>query len=187
MSDVVLVTEGDGNRQFLQTLLRAVTAERNVEVVAAKGWSSADALARSYLMASDARVALIVDADSNDDEAVRQRQRFLERSLGAIGPPDRWVVIVLRPHLEGEILSNPRVFEMVAGRPLTQADQMQAKLEPKRLLIFAYGANGLTAALPDHVLRYLAQMPPFSRLVQFVGERPPVQRMPRKHKAEATV
>jgi hypothetical protein len=134
MNRFTVVTEGKHDVALLKTLLNITDDNTNVKFVAAGGWSSADSLARSYLIHGDTNVALVVDADTTDPSQVEDRKRFLHMSLGEISSSAMWKVFVIDPEIERLLFEDHDVVEALVGRPISDTDFVSASFEPKAVL-----------------------------------------------------
>ncbi|MDQ2730889.1 MAG: hypothetical protein M3Y56_04455, partial [Armatimonadota bacterium] len=129
-----VVTEGLHDVALLQAILNISSEDPKIKFVAAGGWSSADSLARSYLVSGGTKVVLVVDADSSDTNQVEARRNFLKGSLGEIASPTMWTVVVIAPEIEALLFQDRKVIEAIAGRPVSDTEFVTGSFEPKRVL-----------------------------------------------------
>src|SRR5258708_32327690 len=109
MRHSTIVTEGEQDRLLLQALLNIEADDPDIRVMAAGGWSSADSLARSFLVRGEDNVALVVDADTTDPDLVEERKRFLLRSLGSLSSSADWRIFVIAPEIEALLFRDRNV------------------------------------------------------------------------------
>ncbi len=129
----VVVTEGESDILLLKSLLGKTDA--STEFVKSGGWSAADSLSRSYLIDGRHDVVLVVDADSYDPTAIRERKRFLEYSLSSVALRTRWEVIVVAPEIEVLLFKDRLLLEQLVKQPVSQAVFEQGKFEPNKILM----------------------------------------------------
>ena len=131
MSQFTVVTEGKQDVALLKAFLDVTDDNTNVRFVAAGGWSSADALARSFLAHGDTHVALVVDADTTDPNLVEDRKRFLHRSLSEIPSSAMlWKVFVIEPEIEKLLFEDRSVVEALVGT-ISDTEFISASFEPR--------------------------------------------------------
>jgi hypothetical protein len=147
MKPCTVITEGPADAALLEAVLALDPNVADVRVVAAGGWSSADSLARSMLIHGREDVALVVDADSTDPVVVNERQRFLEGSLREVVPTAEWRVFVIAPEVEALLFEDPAVAETVAGRPLSEAELVRGRFQPREVLRQLLNGHSLTEAM----------------------------------------
>jgi hypothetical protein len=171
MSRDVVVTEGKFDLELIN-LLAGPGLPADTVVVQAGGYSAADSLARSILVDSKSRVALVVDADAIDRSQVEQRRRVLEHSLGQAGTRDRWQVTMFTPTIEAVLFRNRSVIEAAVGHPVSDADMIRGEYEPKRILksLLPDYPNGslLIKRLDSTDLTALRNQPEIREIVQFL-------------------
>ena len=129
----ILITEDELDAKLMEALLSSKSL-KNVKCISAGGWSSADSLARSYLTDRDTRVAIIVDADSLDENTAEERKRFLKRSLGQIAESDRWRVVVIKPEVEALLFEDQEIIKGLIGTRPSANDFTRGSFEPKEAL-----------------------------------------------------
>ncbi len=103
-------------------------------------------------------VALVLDAETVDAEAIDQRRRSMERRLGRL-TPEPWTITLAVPNIESWALADPEI------RALFESDE-------------AFGSNRLRSAtrLADFVRQHAIdraevgrQHPEFARLLEYLG------------------
>jgi len=129
----VVVTEGENDIFLLKALVGEAGA--TTEFVKAGGWSGADSLARSYLVDGQHDVALVVDANSHDEDRVEERRRFLTHSLEAVALRTRWQVFVIAPEIEGLLFKDRLLLEQLLGQPISESTFREGQFEPKKVLM----------------------------------------------------
>lgn len=131
----LIITEGGLDQVLLDGILRAEPRLRGrYATVAAGGESSAISLARSYLATSDARVALIADADTRDPDEVPRKQSALAGTLGAVATADRYLVLLAVPAIEILLFADRELAECLFDRKMADAEWADAQTNPKLAL-----------------------------------------------------
>jgi hypothetical protein len=183
MSKFKIVTEGLQDVVFLEILLNISSNDPNVELVAAGGWSSAESLARSFLVRTGSNVALVVDADTTDPNLIEDRKRFLSRSLGEISSPSAWKVVVIAPEIEVLLFEDRKVIEELVGHPISDTDYTSGLYEPRAVLRRIFKNKPLAevyrSRLPKVDLDRIREIPSIRELQSFmkgVGARPTSRR-----------
>jgi hypothetical protein len=135
-----VITEGATDIAVLKAVLwRSLSAAKGSVTVAfeaARGWSAAESLARSFLAIDREPVALVIDADSTSPKQIEERRAVTEGLLGLYAQSSRWVVILMVPMVEALFFRDP-VFLADVLRLKTKVSPAilrQAKFEPKAAL-----------------------------------------------------
>lgn len=166
----VVVTEGESDILLLKALIGE--ASDTAKFVKAGGWSSADSLARSYLVDGQHDVVLVVDADSYDLSMVEERRRFLNFSLASVALRTHWQVIVIAPEIEALLFEERHLLEQIVGKPVSESSFQQGKFEPKKVLMRLISGQSLTQfyqeRLPKFDLTLLQNQPEIERLRTFL-------------------
>jgi hypothetical protein len=132
MRKSVVITVGESDCVLLQNLLRETGNE--TRFIAAGGWSSADSLARSVLADGYYDVALVVDADTNDEFLASERKRFLQDSLTQIGSSSKWKVFVVIPDIDVLLFSHKNILEAVVGTTVSETYWLEGKYNTRKVL-----------------------------------------------------
>lgn len=91
-----IVTEGQLDQNVIETILQSQPGLRGKYKVYSAG-ASATSLARTLLATSDDRVVLIADSDSIDPDRISEKKGELAELLGAVGAPERYVILLQVP------------------------------------------------------------------------------------------
>lgn len=131
----VIVTEGKSDQTLLEWILKTDPRLRGrYMIVVGGGESTAASLARSYLATSEARVALIADANTSDLDEVPKKHWFLSEALGAVAASDRYVVLLAVPAVEGLLFADRKLAESLFDRKLSLEEWAEAQKDPKLML-----------------------------------------------------
>jgi len=139
MSRAYVVVEGATDADILRRVLPRDLVE-DVEFVVANGRSAAMSLARSILVVKRAPVALVVDADTNDEVAVKEQLDLLRyyMSYGAGAAP--FEVLAAVPEIDAVLFQDRSLIERITGRKSSDLEWQMARRHPK---------EWLTAVMPD--------------------------------------
>jgi hypothetical protein len=171
----IIVTEGPTDQTIIEQLLRPEfePGGGDYQIAVAGGRSAADSLARSYLMVRPDPVALFVDADTSDPDAVEERRLFLNESLGQVATSDRFRVILAVPEVEALLFSDRPLLEAMAGQEVGEGLWTEGKFRPRevlRSLIQHDLRNVLMQPLPQHDLTEARKDEAAVQLRSFVAE-----------------
>ncbi|MGY2047325.1 hypothetical protein [Methylobacterium sp. JK268] len=98
-----VITEGAAEAAILRAFL-AELGVGGVQVVEAGGKSSAISLGTSLALKDQARVAVIVDADTTDDGRIRKQQMIFRDLVPPRAGEDRCRLFLAVPTVEGQLL-----------------------------------------------------------------------------------
>lgn len=175
----VIITEGRADQLLLERLLESLELPKQLyQVVAAGGRSSAESLARTYLADSDYSVALVLDADTNDEERVREQELILDESLRSVGPSRPFLVLLAKPEIAVCLFEDRTTAEDLFGKALADEQWTRAQFQPYRVAReLVSGPNGTPCGAAEWVqclnssaLARAARSPLITRLRDFVLE-----------------
>jgi hypothetical protein len=130
--NVYVVPEQERHMILLQHLLEPVLSE-DVAFRAGGNWSSADSLARSFLIVKQKPVAIVVGVQENEEGDVR----FLKRSLGQVSGDIPFHICLIAPEIESILFTDETVIRGLIGRSLKPKEKALAVTEPYRALVHA--------------------------------------------------
>lgn len=143
---VYVVTEGPSDADLVEFLLEPEIHERQsaddregierVRVVPGGGQSGAISLGRSLLALKRQPVALLVDADTNDEERIEEFRDFLIRELRITAGDTPFRVLIAVPVIESILFQSPSTTEWIReqlGEPVSAEYLLEAKYDPKKL------------------------------------------------------
>lgn len=175
----VIITEGRTDQLLLERLLESLALpKQQYQVMAAAGQSSAESLARTYLADSDFPVALVLDADTTEEERVREQELILNESLRSVGPSRPFLVLLAKPEVAECLFEDRATAEALFGKALTDEQWTRAQFQPYRVAReLVYGPNvktwspsELIQSLNASALARVAQSPLIARLRDFIIE-----------------
>ena len=169
MKKTFIITEGESDRLLLARLL---WLPYGMTIVSAGGRSSADALARSYLVNGDNNVAFVLDADTLDHNQVEERRQFYHQSLKQVALRSKWRVVMMVPEIEALFFRKPSVLESLVGRTITEEEVIQGRFNPKQTFARLFGGLGIIriykTVLTNPAIEQLREQPEIQELQQFL-------------------
>lgn len=131
-----VVTNDSG---YAQVLKRCLPEELTSDIYFAEGgeWSSAMSLAGTILAVKAKPVALVVDADSDDEEAIEERRAFTKSFLwrSSVGVP--FEVFLAVPEFEAVLFQSRSLIGRLAGRDVSDVEFETGRIRPKKWLAAA--------------------------------------------------
>lgn len=134
MIQAYVVTEGKTDVELLKRVL-PVRIVQATEFVPGHGMDSARSLARSILASKRLPVALVVDADTDDERAVREREGFLDYYLRQAAAGIQFRVFTAIPEIEAVFFEDQSFVEEITRQSFSPADWELAKRHPKEFLL----------------------------------------------------
>jgi hypothetical protein len=173
MMRAYVVTEGQVDAEILKGLLPE-NIVKDTEFVVGSGRYSAQSLARSVLAVRQLPVALVVDADTEDETMIQEQSDFLQESLRQASPGVRFQVFLAVPTIEILLFQDQSLLEELTGRKFSDQEWQIAKLKPKKFLTDLLDTSPLTLTelldnLTDEALGTLRKYPPVSTLAEFLA------------------
>ena len=129
-----VLTEANFDGMLLATLLADEQKRDGIEIGVVSGLSAGYSFARTMLAVKRIPVAVVIDADSPEQEVAWERQRSVEEVLGdaASGVPFR--VIVAVPELAILFFERPQLLKKVYGKSVTSLVTEIGQVSPRRAL-----------------------------------------------------
>jgi hypothetical protein len=169
-----IIVEGPADKLLVERILNASTGRPSLaEVFSAGGQSSAESLARTILVVKRLPVALVIDADTSNPGAVKEKRAFHETSLRSVAGKIPWHVTLMVPELEVVFFKDPQLAQSLLG-PLPPLLIQLGQKAPKETLesILKQRSRTYQQFLKEDVsqeaLLRLAAMDEFLRLREFV-------------------
>lgn len=133
MTRAYVITEGKTDIDILKKLLPQ-SSIANVEFMSGSGSYAAQSLARTILSVRGHPVALVLDADTMDDQAVQEKRAFLYQILHPTQASVAFEVFIAVPQIESIFFYDKSVFERIVGHISSDAEWMLAQAQPKKYL-----------------------------------------------------
>lgn len=173
MPRAYIVTEGDVDAKILRRVLPRNLIDQ-VKFVVAGGRSRAESLARSLLVSKYLPVALVVDANTADQQSINEQLDFLRDYLdyGSAGPEaPPFSAFLAVPEIEAILLEDKSLVEHVASQTFSDREWELGKYQPKQLLSYVLpnqpdGVEQILAGATEENLERLRGHP----LVRDLGE-----------------
>ncbi len=178
MTLAYLVTEGKSDVEILKKLLPEQIV-RDTQLVVAGSRYSAQSLAGTILAVKLLPVALVIDADTEDEVAIREKTELLHYLLRQASPGIPFEVFTAVPELEAVFLHDRFVLEKITEIRLNDLEWQVAKHHPKEFLIENLGQEPLffekiLRNLDDEMIHILQQHPLIKGITEFLGSIVPL-------------
>ena len=173
MTQAYLVTEGKSDLKILKRLLSKEIVEHTV-MEAGSGRYSAQALASTILAVKQRPVALVVDADTEDESTIREQEGFSRDLLRRSSAGVPFEVFTAVPYTEAIFFHDRSVFEQIIARKLEDREWDLARRQPRRSLAAVLGdrpiaIERLLDGLTEEIIGPLQQHPLISGISQFLS------------------
>jgi len=136
------------------------------------GSYAAMSMAATLLPVRKLPVALVLDADTENKSAIREREDFLRSFLRAAAGDVPFEVFLAVPTIEAILFQDRTLVEQFTHRELSDQEWAQARYDPKQVLAVATDHRPLRAViagLSEERARVLRQRDPLlSRLTDFL-------------------
>jgi hypothetical protein len=174
----LVITEGKLDQVLLKNILDADPPKHSFEVLAAGAASTAVSLARSYLATGDTRTALVLDAETTDQEQLPAKHALVADLLAGIASPDRFLVLLMVPAIESVLFTDRGEAGELFGKELNDEEWTEAKYEPKLTLgrmiqgtpTRIINLSKFERLLQEHDLKPFARSQPMRRLLSFISD-----------------
>jgi hypothetical protein len=133
MTRAYVVTEGKTDTDILKKLLPQ-SSTVDMEFVSGSGSYAAQSLARTILSVRGRPVALVLDADTMDDQAVQEKRAFLCQMLHTTQTSAAFEAFIAIPQIESILFYDKSVFERIIGHASSEAEWRLAQAQPRKYL-----------------------------------------------------
>jgi hypothetical protein len=188
-----VVTENEFDKELLESILarRFGKQAREIRILATNGKIDARSAAPSLISSKMIPTALIVDADTIDEELTEEQRGDIEYDFKTRAPKHMWLVVLAQPEVEAVFFSDPAMLERIIGRKVSELEIARAALCPRAALQkllpkprSGHGAKHLVKKLSDSDFEKLLASDTFRPLIEFLhrqlsAKEPP----PRIHRA----
>jgi hypothetical protein len=170
MKPAYVITEGETEVKILQKLLPQ-SMEKNIQFVAGSR-DSVDSLSNSILGSKRVPVAIIVDANTDDELLIYEHQDFLHYSLNQVAGRVPFKILFAVPAIETIFFQDQALLEKRVNHKFTPLEWEFAQYHPKKSLTYFLGDNPLSVLLTnltDQAIAVWQQHPFITELVEFLS------------------
>jgi hypothetical protein len=133
MKQVYIFVEGPTDADFLRRILEPEEL-KDAEIVPSGGSSGIPSLARSVLVRRKKPIAVVMDADSNDPEVIKERQEDTEELIRAADASIPVKVVTAVPEIEAWLFAAPEAIARAVGGSVPSEFLYLGKRDPKGFL-----------------------------------------------------
>jgi hypothetical protein len=167
-----LITEGRLNSEILKMLLPKDLIQ-SVEFVPASSSYSVQSLARSILATRRAPVAVVLDAETDDEQKIREQKEFYEQTLNQVSTRTMFGVFIAKPDLPSILLKYPRFVDWLehhrSSRSNTDSNRQQKLLEEIKKVFDPQEEGSALLSLDHRTLEQLRKNLLLRSLTKFLG------------------
>jgi hypothetical protein len=170
MKKAYVVTDSKTELEILKKLLPE-PIKKNIEFVVVAS-SSASSVSSSILMAKRLPVVLVIDAHTDDESMISERQDTLQYLLRQTAAYVPFKVLFAVPTIETIFFQDKSLLEQIINHKFTEIEWELAKYHPKKSLTYFLGENPLSKIvnnLTDKTIKVLQKHPFIIELVEFLS------------------
>jgi len=135
MTNCYVVVEGETDAAILSRVLADQLSTGEVEIKIGRGRSSAVSLARTMLVSCrEALTALVLDADSTDQERIGEMEVELEGSLADVSRRERFGLFLFVPSIEACLFEDLDGLRGFLGSDFSTEQVVQSRYDPKSVI-----------------------------------------------------
>ena len=169
MNTVHVIVEGTSDQVLLKKLVNDLETTVQIRFHVAGGKPSAHTLARTLQVRLEEPVALVLDADTNDNRMAEEEQSMYESYLNFSSKGVPFTVILVRPCIEAIFFETPEIFSDITGKQIESKYILVGKAAPKQCLReLEIDWLRLLPTLNEQRLQVLRAFEPIARLRQFL-------------------
>ncbi|MEH2360820.1 hypothetical protein [Nostoc sp.] len=173
MTQAYIITEGNQGVVILKRLLSQAIIQE-IKFVDGSGQYGARSLASTLLATRSIPVALVTDADTEDDSLVSEQLDALNYLLRQASPGIPFKVLLAVPEIEIVLLQNRPLIEKLAERSFSDLEWQLAQSKPKQFLEAVFGKDTpviqkILISTSDDEIQTLQQHPLIQDLITFLS------------------
>jgi hypothetical protein len=168
MKTYVLI-EGQPHRWLIENLL---TENTDLTFIAEDGFSTLLSIAVTVLInhRGEARVLLLLDADSLDSEIMEQKKEVALSMLRRVSlSDDEFKIIFFQPSMEVVLFQDASILKELTGREPSDTQLRLGQYQPRQVLRELMGTESLSGQhIPQRVFEKLRQLPVFQEVESYL-------------------
>lgn len=173
MTLAYILTEGKTDIEILKRLLPQSLVE-DIKFVAGEGQYGVRSLASSLLATRSTPVAIVLDADTENENQIYEKSDLVNYLLHRASPGIPYKVILAVPEIEVIFLEDKSLIEKIANRSFNDLEWKFAKSQPKRFLLEVFGKDTpvfekIFSNISDEEIQILQQHPLIQDLIKFLS------------------
>lgn len=153
MKKACVITEGQTDIDILKRVLPP-RLTKEIEFVAGGGWSGAQSSAVTILAKKQIPVALVIDADTNDEQTLQEKLDVSRWSLNQAAAQVPFEVFLAVPEIEAVFFQDRAFLEEATNRKFSDLEWKLMKLQPRELFS---GSSTKKSQLLQNILGRLNQ------------------------------
>ncbi|MEH2040367.1 hypothetical protein [Nostoc sp.] len=174
MTLAYIITEENKDIEILKQLLpQSLIQDINFKFVDGSGQYGARSLASTLLVTRSIPVALITDADTEDNSLVSEQLDSLNYLLRQASSGIPYKVFLAVPEIEIILLQDRSLIEKIAERSFTDLEWQLAQSKPKDFLTAVFGKdtrfNKIFNKINNDEIQALQQHPLIQNLISFLS------------------
>jgi hypothetical protein len=138
MTLAYIITEGYRDIEILQKLLPK-NLTQNIQFIAGKSSYRARSLASSLLATRNTPVALVLDADTDNESQILERHDLINYTLNQASPGIPYQIFFAVPEIEIVFLQDKSLIEKIAQRQFNDLEWQLAQSKPREFLEILFG------------------------------------------------
>ncbi len=170
MKHAYVVTEDKNEVEILKKLLPS-SMKKEIEFVVRPRYSL-DSVSSTIIVDKRTPVAVVVDANTDDESIIYEHQDFLQYSLNQVAGHIPFKVLFAVPAIETIFFQDQSLLEQLINHKFTEIEWELAKYHPKKSLTYFLGENPLSAMLnklTDKAIAAWQKHPFIIELVEFLS------------------
>ncbi|OUL31567.1 hypothetical protein [Nostoc sp. 106C] len=173
MNLAYMIAESDKDVEILQKLLPQ-NLSKNIKFIAGESSYRARSLASSLLATRKTPVALVLDADTDNESQIFERNELINYVLNQASSGIPYQVFLAIPQLEIVFLQDKLLIEKIAQRQFNDLEWQLAQSKPKEFLETVFGNNEQINArifenINDAEIEILQQSPLIQEIIKFLS------------------
>jgi hypothetical protein len=173
MTLAYMITESNKDIEILQKLLPKHLSE-DIRFIAGGSSYRVRSLGTSLLATNKIPVALVLDADTDNESQIFERRDLINYVLRQVSSGIPFQVFLGVPQLEIVFLQNKSLIEKIAQRQFNDLEWQLSQSKPKEFLETVFGNNQQINArifsnINDEEIRILQQHPLIQEIITFLS------------------
>ena len=148
------------------------------KIVEGMGYSSAISLAKSIFINGNARVLLVLDSDTTDENEIKEKENYIKNTFNLISSDSDYKVLYLVPEIETlffvdksfienifTIQMNDREFELSKSNPKSSIKKLAKNMDYYKVV------DNCLNNLPNDVIQKIQHAPVINEMIKYATNR----------------
>lgn len=171
-----IITEGSFDKKVLEKILPYNILKTNM-LVEGMGYSSAVSLAKSIFLNGNAKILLVLDADTTDEQQIKEKENYIKNTFNLISSDSEYKLLYVVPEIESLFFVDKDFIEKTFKIQMNETEFELSKLNPKSSLKkmtkeadYTQTINFWLNTLPSDIIKKMQEIPVVDEMIRYAAD-----------------